>query len=311
MLGTVLVIDDSPEVLAVVAARLRPEGYRVLIAPDWTTGLDIAVELRPDLILLDLEMPEQNGLDVCRRLKVDPRTSSIPVIFLTACHDVEMKVHGFDLGAADYVTKPFHPAELRARVRVAVKAKQQSDDLDERARVDALTGLFNRREFDALLAKEITAASRNGGDLALLLFDLDHFKTLNDSHGHAFGDTVLQESGRLLMRSVRSGDHACRYGGEELAVIMPRIAVGAAIEAATRIASALRSLPFRPGADFVSVTASVGVASLQEVSRCTGSSNSAALLDAADTALYAAKRTGRDRVVGFPVTSIKDVRGAA
>ena len=133
MTGTVLVVDDSPEVLAVVAARLKPEGYRTLVAQNWELGLDLALEVQPDVILLDVEMPDVSGLDLCRRLKADARTSAIPIIFLTAHDDVNLKVHSLDLGAADYVTKPFHAAELRARLRVAIRSKRVHDDLGIRA----------------------------------------------------------------------------------------------------------------------------------------------------------------------------------
>jgi len=298
MTGTVLVIDDSPEVLAVVAARLRPEGYRTLVASTWELGLDLAADAQPDLILLDVEMPEMSGLDVCRRLKANPRTSSIPVIFLTAHDDVALKVHSFDLGAADYMTKPFHPAELRARVRVALRAKRVHDDLGERARLDGLTGLLNRRELDRILAAEL--AGRGPRDLSLVLVDLDRFKGLNDSFGHAFGDAVLREVGGLLALSVRAGDFACRYGGEEFALILPATDGNAACEVANRVRTSVRAIPFSPTGQPVTVTASFGVAAVSALPRRESMVEPAALIDAADVALYAAKRQGRDRVVVYP-----------
>jgi diguanylate cyclase (GGDEF)-like protein len=311
MSGTVLVIDDSPELLAVVAARLKPEGYRVLTSPDWQFGLEQAVTEQPDLVLLDVDMPDQSGLDVCRRLKSDPRTSAIPVIFLTAHDDVNVKVHGFDLGASDYITKPFHPAELRARVRSAIRTKLAIEDLDEQARVDALTGLFNRREFDRLLAANTARALRENRNLSLVIVDLDHFKSLNDRFGHAFGDLVLRSVGALIARSVRTGDAACRYGGEEIALILPNASSSSAVDVANRIRQGLRSLAFLPKGDAVVVTASFGVADLSDIgaigsgmAQVALGSLGQALTEAADQALYAAKREGRDRVTQFAAAGV-------
>lgn len=303
MAETILVIDDSPEVLAVVTARLRPEGYRVLTAADWQVGMELAASDQPDVILLDVNMPDQSGLDVCRRLKADPLTSAIPVIFLTASDDVAVKVHGFDLGAADYVTKPFHPAELRARVRVAIRTKHVHDDLDELARLDGLTGLRNRRQFDQLLAAEIPKALHAQRSLSLVLVDLDHFKNLNDQFGHAFGDAVLRAVGGILAKGVRAGDYACRYGGEELAVILPGAPASAAADVAGRLRAAIAALSFQPKGMPVTVTASFGVAEVSDVLLNVGSAAPMALVEAADEALYAAKRDGRNRVVTFPFSA--------
>lgn len=301
MTGTVLVVDDSPEVLAVVAARLKPEGYRTLVAQTWELGLDLALEVQPDAILLDVEMPEVSGLDLCRRLKADARTSAIPIIFLTAHDDVNLKVHSLDLGATDYVTKPFHAAELRARLRAAIRSKRLQDDLGLRARVDSLTGLLNRRELDRILGSEMMHATRPGGrELSLVLMDVDRFKHVNDSFGHAFGDLVLKSIGALVASAVRGGDFACRFGGEEIALVLPATSSAAAADVAARVRLAVRELPFSPaGAPFV-VTSSFGVASTTDVIAQAGSADADALVRAADVALYAAKRSGRDRVAIYP-----------
>ena len=292
----VLAIDDSPEVLELLAVRLRPEGLRLVTGKSYEEGLLLATQLQPDLILLDVDMPEHTGLDLCRRLKEDSATASIPVIFLTASNDVETKVHGFDLGAVDYVTKPFHPAELRARVRAALRMKRAQDMLTYKAQIDALTGLRNRSYFDERLATEIAKSIRTGRPLSLVLVDLDKFKSVNDSYGHPFGDLVLQRVGDLLTRSVRPSDVACRYGGEELAVILPETSLAEATIVAERLREQVREIEFAPrGKPFV-VTASFGVAERADVFARTRDDTSLGLIVAADEALYVAKRDGRDCV---------------
>lgn len=297
----VLVIDDSPEIHALLAVHLRPEAIELVSAHDWEQGVELATSLLPDLILLDVEMPGTSGLDVCRHLKSLPRTESIPIIFLTASSEVSMKVHGFDLGAVDYVTKPFHPAELRARVRAALRMKRAQDLLTERAQVDALTGLRNRAFFDSRLAIELAEANTGQRPLSLVMVDLDHFKRLNDSFGHPFGDLVLQRVGDTLLRTVRHCDTACRYGGEELALILPNVDREGAMIVAERVLDSIRGLVFVPKGQKVRVTASMGVADRNDtrVGSDGGAHDTLALVTAADQALYRAKMGGRDRVCTF------------
>ena len=292
----VLAVDDSPEVLQLLAVRLRPEGIRLVTAASYDEGLARALDARPDLILLDVELPGASGLDLCRRLKSEAATAGIPIIFLTGSSDVETKVHGFDLGAVDYVTKPFHPAELRARVRAALRMKRATDLLTQRAQVDALTGLRNRAYMDERLVAELAAVSRASRPVSLVLIDLDHFKSLNDSYGHPFGDLVLQRVGDTLARATRPGDVACRYGGEELVVILPDTSITAAAAMAETFRERIKALALAPRGKPVTVTASCGVAEAGVVATTGAELRPAALVAAADTALYRAKREGRDCV---------------
>jgi diguanylate cyclase (GGDEF)-like protein len=296
MSATVLVIDDAPDVHTLLAARLRPEGVQLVSAMGWREGWDLAQTALPDLILLDVDMPEHSGLDLCRSLKADPRTAAIPIIFLTGATDVNIKVHGFDLGAIDYVTKPFHPAELRARVRSALRTKRYQDLLSARAKLDALTSLHNRGYFDEFLASSMKECARLERPISLVLVDLDRFKSLNDKYGHPFGDMVLQRTGELIAQCVRAGDAACRYGGEELALILPGVSSVIAAKVAERCRAALAGLELMPRGERVAVTASFGVAEMREV----GAMAPAELVAAADAALYGAKKTGRDRVIVQP-----------
>ena len=292
---SVLVVDDSPDIHMLVEVRLRPEGVTVHHAEGGAEGLRLARELKPDLILLDVDMPGLSGLEVCRELKRGP-TSVIPVIFLTGAADVQAKVEGFDAGAVDYVTKPFEPTELRARVRAALRTKRYLDLLEARAHIDGLTGLRNRSYFDTRLADELAAARRYGREVALVMLDVDHFKGHNDHHGHPFGDQVLQTLGELLSSSVRSSDAACRYGGEEFALVLTETTGPNALILAERVRERIAALPFKMRGQDVLVTASLGIASTTDFADRT-TVTSGPLIALADGALYAAKRAGRNRVL--------------
>jgi diguanylate cyclase (GGDEF)-like protein len=292
---SVLVIDDSADIHALLAVRLKPEGLVLHHAQSPCEGLRMARELRPDLILLDVDMPDASGFEVCRQLKADPRTSMVPVVFLTGASQVYSKVEGFDLGAVDYVTKPFEPAELRARVRAALRTKRYQDLLGARAEIDALTGLFNRAHFDRKLAEGIAAHETGGAHVALVLLDLDHFKNLNDTCGHPFGDRVLQAIGETLSSTARDGDAACRYGGEEFGIVLQSTTLAGAKAAAERFQTRLAGVVLVHAGKPIAVTASIGVAS-SELFPAPGALKPAALLGAADSALYTAKREGRNRI---------------
>ncbi|HEV3006179.1 MAG TPA: diguanylate cyclase, partial [Pirellulales bacterium] len=210
MIQSLLTIDDSAFIHELVELRLADDSLRQFHAHDGAEGMRMAISLRPDLVLLDVIMPGASGFDVCRELKRDLRTAAIPIIFLTGASDTLNKVQGLDLGAIDYVTKPFEPAELRARVRAALRTKRYQDMLAERAQIDAMTSLRNRAYFDAVLNQEVLAARRYGRPASLVLLDLDHFKQVNDTYGHPFGDRVLQQVAELMSTSVRECDAACR-----------------------------------------------------------------------------------------------------
>jgi two-component system, cell cycle response regulator len=281
----VLIIDDSQDVHDLLGVRLRSEDISLTHALDGPTGL-VEARRQPDLILLDVDMPEMNGFDVIRRLKDDATTGPIPVIFLTANAGVDQKVTGFDLGAVDYVTKPFEPNELRARVRAALRTKRYQDLLASRANIDALTTLWNRAMFERRLVGELGQSHA----VTLVMVDVDHFKKLNDAYGHPTGDRVLQAIGETLWSTVRESDLPCRYGGEEMAVVLPGSTVIEGRQVAERLRERIASLPLEFRGKPISVTASFGVATA-------GHDRSRDLLvQAADEALYRAKHGGRNRV---------------
>ncbi len=290
---TVLAIDDSPDVHRLLDVRLRPENLIIHHALDAEDGMAQATRTQPDLILLDVDMPLVTGFEFCRKLKSNPLLAQVPVIFLTGATAVHTKVEGFDLGAVDYVTKPFDAAELRARVRAALRTKRYHDLLAARSNVDALTGIWNRAYFNQRLGEEVAAAQRYGREVSLVLMDLDQFKSLNDTFGHPFGDQVLQKIGELLHGSLRATDAPCRYGGEEFGLILSDTNEAGARTLAERIRAEIAEAAFHPRERIVRVTASFGVASSAILQASLSMSR---LITAADDALYEAKRTGRDRV---------------
>jgi diguanylate cyclase (GGDEF)-like protein len=259
---SVLVVDDAPGYPAPLAVRLRHDRLRFLHAFGTQGALNLARAQRPDLILLDLDLAGLPGLALCRELRRDPELAGIPIIVLSGALEVEVKVKAFEAGAVDYVTKPFDAAELQARVQAALRTKRYQDQLVTRAQRDGLTGLWNRAYFDELLAAEAALASRHHRPVSLILFDLDHFKALNDEHGHPFGDEVLQAVAEAVTAVLRRGEIACRYGGEEFAIILRETdAVGAALTA-ERVRAAIAGLQLVSGGQVVEVTASLGVSCL-------------------------------------------------
>lgn len=291
----ILAIDDSPDIHQLLNVRLSNLNVELHHALTGESGFRKACDEPPDLILLDVMMPDSSGFEICRRLKATPETASIPVIFLTGETDVEQKVRGFDVGAVDYIQKPFDTAELTARVRSALRTKRYFDMLAHRAMLDGLTGLWNRSQFDQRLYEEIACAQRYDRPLSLIMMDIDRFKNLNDTYGHPFGDQVLQSIGELLQSWTRNTDLPCRYGGEEFGIILRETDLECAERAAERLRQSLSELQIRHKREVVPVTASLGVSSM---SLCLNPCelNHKWLIKSADDALYEAKKTGRDRV---------------
>lgn len=285
-----LAIDDSELIHRLLKSRLRGERLEIHAAMTAEEGLEMARALLPEVILLDIDLPDQNGFDVLRELKTDSMTHDIPVIFVSGSTDADARVRGLDMGAHDFVAKPFDMAELKARIRSAVRICLLIKMLAQRAQIDGLTGLWNRAYFDQRLKQEFAEATRYGRDLSLILCDLDHFKTLNDDHGHPFGDQVLEDFAEILS-SGRGGDVPCRYGGEEFVVILPDTPADEAMIAANQYREAIRNMRREEHPD-VQSTASFGVADL----KCLSEVSTEHLVDAADKALYQAKQQGRDRV---------------
>ncbi len=289
---SVLLIDDSVEILRLLQVRLRSEDVNLITATTGMEGIRIAAERKPALILLDLDMPVMDGFETLRALKEDSRTVNIPVIVISGSDDTVDKVAGFEFGAIDYVCKPFNLPELRARMRSALRIQQLMSMLEHRAQIDGLTGLWNRAYFDRRLEEEIASHMRTGRPFTLVLCDLDNFKSLNDTHGHPAGDAVLQGFAKQLTATLRKQDIACRYGGEEFALILRETHAEQAHALIERIRETLESTRW-PRHPERAITASFGVCDEPNGD----SSVPACWLETADKALYEAKKRGRNRIV--------------
>lgn len=290
----ILAIDDCPLVHRLLKHHLRHESAEISIAGGAAEGLAMAKALRPDVVLLDIELGESGDLDgfeILAQLKSDESTSDAAVIFLSASASTDARVRGLDLGAIDFVAKPFEAAELRARVRSALRIRQLVRMLAQKARIDGLSGLWNRSYFDRRLGEEVSECRRYGRPVTLVLADIDHFKKINDEFGHPVGDAVIERFATILSTG-RASDVPCRYGGEEFALILPGVSAGSAIEVAERIRRRLADERW-PGRDRLRVTASFGIADLDG---CGADAEASLLVAAADEALYRAKAAGRDRV---------------
>jgi diguanylate cyclase (GGDEF)-like protein len=301
---TILVADDEPVNRALIQRRLEREGYRVLTAQNGSEAVEKTKDALPDLVILDVMMPEMDGMDACRLIKEDEKTRDIPIIFLSARDETEMKVSGLTLGANDYISKPFKAEELLARVHVAIRLKRERDRLrtsaeeatiraevaQERAMTDALTGLLNRYGLQHIVAREHAEARRYNRPLSCLMIDLDNFKTINDTYGHAAGDLALRQVAGILSEAVRGSDTVFRYGGEEFLVLLPETDLEGAAALGEKIRATASSRPFGDGEHVFNLTLSVGASSL-----CDNESGND-MIARADMALYQAKEQGRNRV---------------
>jgi two-component system cell cycle response regulator len=290
----VLVIDDSDHIHKLVKARLRAEGLEVTCEQEPECGIERVIADLPDLVLLDVDMPQMDGFEVCRRLKEHPTTRYIPIIFLTGTTGTDAKVRGLDLGAVDYVTKPFDDVELRARVRAALRTKRLQDMLEQQSFLDGLTGLWNRAYLDRRLEAEMNVARRYGREMSLVLVDIDRFKRINDQHGHLFGDVVLQGVAECLHEFARRSDIVARYGGEEFGLLLPDTPIRGAMGVAERLREGLGARRFEARGDSVDVSASFGVVCSEDMHGEPLTSQS--ILELADRALYASKDAGRNCV---------------
>lgn len=278
-----LAIDDSTLIHRLLKSRLKLERIEIHHADNGDDGIALAKTLLPDVILLDVDMPGKDGFEILRELKGQPVTHDIPVIFVSGTVDTDTKVRGLELGAIDFVAKPFDIAELKARVRSAVRIRSLIKMLAQRAQLDGLTGLWNRAYFNDRFAQEIALARRHGHQLSLTMCDLDHFKHLNDSYGHPFGDHVLEEFAELLGHG-RDNDIPCRYGGEEFAIILPHTSAPEAAQVAERIRTELERRSWLNHSKLI-ITASFGVTDLT----CVAEATVEAMISSADRALYKAK----------------------
>ena len=290
----VLIADDDAINRQVLGELLKPE-YTVLLAKNGAQALDLVARHSPDLVLLDVVMPDMDGYEVLRQLRAAPDTAGIAVIFISGLDRPEDEANGLKMGAADYIAKPFNATVVMARVALHLQMVRQRRMLEHLAHVDGLTELANRRRFDQVFEAEWQRARRESRPLSLAVLDIDQFKQYNDRYGHPAGDRALRAIARAAAAMMRRpADLAARYGGEELVLLMPDSDAHHARQAVEAIFHDIAALAIPHAASTVApvLTISAGGATLVDAN----AESSAALLDAADACLYAAKQAGRNRL---------------
>lgn len=296
--ATLLVVDDAPGNIRVLRNLLKDEA-RVFFATSGRDALATARSEQPDLILLDVLMPEMDGYEVCHALKTDPATREIPVIFVTGLTESTDETRGLEAGAIDYITKPFVPAVVRMRVRNHLALRRATTELHllnsqlrRLATTDALTGVSNRRHFFEQVSEEVLRMRRYRHSAALFMLDLDHFKRLNDSWGHDIGDRALAETSHTVRQALRTHDLFGRLGGEEFAGFLPETDLSQAAMVCERLRDLVQSIQVPTPGEPVRLSASIGVVSIDPEKELPETA-----LKRADQAMYAAKEAGRNRVV--------------
>lgn len=292
-----LLIVDDQAVNIQALYQVFASDYQVFMATSGPQALTICREKQPDLILLDVQMPGMDGYEVCRQIKADPQLQDLPVVFVTAHRDAQAETEGLEVGAVDFISKPFTPAVVRARVKTHLTLKLQSDLLRQMVFIDGLTGVYNRRYFDERLEAEFQRARRSKSTLAMLIADVDFFKRYNDHYGHHSGDEALRAVARVMRAQLkRPADLLSRYGGEEFACILPDTPLEGALILADEMEQALRAahIPHATSGVEPILTMSIGVATLQP----TPGRVEAELIVAADEQLYVAKSRGRGQASG-------------
>lgn len=294
----VLVVDDQEDNIELLCQTLEDHDMEPIATTDGRRAFAMALDARPDVIVLDVQMPDMDGYEVCAQLKKHEETKNIPVIFLTAIYSSEKNIiKGLELGAYDYITKPFREGELIARIMVMAKIKHTEDIVRQESHTDPLTGLYNRRFLEKRFSEELSRTRRTGLPLSCIMLDIDHFKSINDTHGHDFGDVVLQETALNLKQNLREYDTIARYGGEEFVVILPSTNYDDATRVAEKIRGVIAAHNYATNGITLAVTISLGVycgSTREELAE-----TSPEFIRRADEALYKAKGSGRNRVVAY------------
>ena len=288
---TIMIVDDTKENINVLRKTLTLVGAKISVALNGKMALDLIPKLKPDLILLDVMMPEMDGYEVCKRLKEDEESKNIPVIFITAKGDIEDVVKGFEAGAVDFIMKPFRQEEVLARVRTHLTLSAALKKLIQDSETDPLTGLFNRRTFLKRIDNEAARFKRSQKPFSILFGDIDFFKKINDTFGHAAGDAVLVSISKLLDTEKREIDQISRWGGEEFLILLPETDIKGAVQLGNKIREKISAQSIMHEGKEIKVTMSFGA------SIYNGETPIDKTIDLADQRLYLAKESGRNKVV--------------
>jgi two-component system cell cycle response regulator len=301
----ILFVEDSQTQGAITKKFLEKNGYAVTWVLEGMPAIRVAKTQSVDVVLLDRVLPDMDGSKICNWLKQDEETKGIPIIMLTSKATTADKVMGLDSGADDYLSKPYEDVELSARISAALRTKVLQDELKRKsdeiqnmlAKVaalsvtDALTGLYNRRYFEDILDSEFKKAVRYKMPLSCMMIDIDHFKAVNDTYGHAIGDVVLKEIAQILRVNIRGVDTPCRWGGEEFIVLAPSTPKASLLKPAQKILASVSDHVFA-GMEGKKMTASIGIADMSAPEISTPGE----LVHAADMTMYEAKQGGRNRI---------------
>jgi diguanylate cyclase (GGDEF)-like protein len=286
---TILIVDDTVTNLDILIELL--DEYDVIDATNGADALDIANEEHIDLILLDIMMPNMDGFEVCQKLKKNPETKNIPIIFITAKTDEESIEKAYDMGGSDYVSKPFLPKELKARVKKELQLQDTINELKELASTDSMTRLYNRRYFTKASQHILDLAKRNRQETSIIMLDIDKFKNFNDTYGHDLGDKVIIALANKLIDTQRKSDLICRYGGEEFVILLSNTSIDGAVSTAQSIRKNMENIRLDFEGNQLHFTVSIGVSCMIE-----GEESIEKALKRADRALYEAKHSGRNKV---------------
>lgn len=304
-MAKVLLAEDNMTQASIMMDYLENNGHEVIHVEDATSVFSAVEKHSPDVILLARHISGIDGIHICRSLKNNSETSGIPIIMLTNKSTTSDKVVGLRAGADDYIPEPCDEDELSAVINARLRTKTEWDDLKQTTRqlremltrvetlanVDPLTGLFNRRRFEAVIDKEFKRSIRYNLPLSCLMLDIDHFKKVNDAFGHSVGDGVLRETVKIIQNSIRDVDTVARWGGEEFVIMSPNTSKNNALVVADRIRKSMAGQLFQNVAD-KKITISIGIADIPDPAINTKEQ----LINAADLALYDAKKSGRNRV---------------
>lgn len=291
----ILIVDDEPVNIQILNQILKAD-YETCFAINGEKALEASIQCHPDLIVLDVVMPNMDGYEVCRRLKASPETNDIPVIFATARTAIEDETLGFEVGASDFLTKPVSPPIVKVRIRNHLELKRQRDMLRALSYLDGLTGVANRRKLDETLEKEMRRCHRSQSPLSLIIADVDFFKLYNDTYGHLAGDDCLKRIAATLQgQAKRAADLVARYGGEEFAILLPETDLKGTRAVADRICAAINGLglPHAASPIISHVTLSGGATVIIPDYKL----DVWELIKQSDALLYQAKQKGRNQIL--------------
>lgn len=289
----ILIVDDEPINIHVLSNALN-DTYNLFAVTSGREAIAFCMTHAPDLVLMDMDMPDINGVEACKTLKEKSETHDIPIVFVTGHGDSDAEDKCWEAGGVDFLTKPVNANTLNHRIKSHLALKELTDELRRMAYQDGLTQVSNRRYFDEYLLRQQKLSQRSGSFFALLMFDIDFFKSYNDHYGHLAGDDCLRLVAKVLKQSVeRPGDFVARFGGEEFAVVLPETDIAGAILVATKLLANVRELGIKhKGSPFDVVTGSIGIAASDGSKKTLQE-----LIDTADRRLYVAKTSGRDQFI--------------